>query len=79
MSELLRTLVLYYACDMAAAVAPPSRDEVIRCLTHYQHIKRHFAQGETGPRGNTAGYLGFKSWEAENPDLVAQLRARTRG
>ncbi|WP_415403660.1 hypothetical protein [Tateyamaria sp. SN3-11] len=77
MTELLRIMVLYYSCDMAAAVQPLTPDEAARCIAHYREIKRHFAQGETGPRANVTGYLGFKTWEAENAALVADLRARS--
>jgi hypothetical protein len=78
MSELLRVLVLYYACDAAATERHPTPAEWARCMGHYADIKRHFAQGETGPDGNRVGYLGFKAWEAENPSLVADLRRRSQ-
>ncbi|MEM8579098.1 MAG: hypothetical protein AAGF60_14710 [Pseudomonadota bacterium] len=69
MSEFLRVLALYYACDSAAALRPLTAAEVALCMGHYNAVKAHFA-GET----NVARYRAFKSWEAANGDIVAQLK-----
>mmetsp|Transcript_17971 Transcript_17971/g.27366 ORF Transcript_17971/g.27366 Transcript_17971/m.27366 type:complete len:83 (+) Transcript_17971:57-305(+) len=78
MTEILRVLVLYYACDIAAAerhLTPPEWDV---CMGYYAEVKRHFAGGETGPQSHRLGYLGFKEWEDKNPVLVTQLRAQSQ-
>lgn len=78
MSELFRVLVLYYACDIAAAERHLTRPEWTICMGYYAEIKNHFAEGETGPKAHRIGYLGFKAWEAENPAIVSDLRARSQ-
>lgn len=78
MSELFRVLVLYYACDIAAAERHLTRPEWTVCMGYYAEVKRHFAGDVTGPQAHRQGYLGFKAWEAENPGVVADLRARSQ-
>lgn len=82
MSEFLAVLAFYYICDSTAALRPMSGEEVLRCTKAYETVKTYFApEFDLAPRGSLArfsqmqeGYLGFKTWEAENPDLVAQMR-----
>lgn len=78
MSELFRVLVLYYACDIAAAERHLTPPEWTTCMGYYAEVKRHFAEGETGPEAHRIGYLGFKAWETENPAIVFDLRARSQ-
>lgn len=76
MSDLLRLLVLYYTCDVSAQAQFPSPQDWARCMGHYHQIKSHFADGLDGPAAQVEGYRRWKTWEAENPALVASLRAR---
>ncbi len=76
MSELFRVLVLYYACDIAATARNLTPPEWTICMGYYAEVKRHFAEDETGPKAHRIGYLRFKAWEAENPAIVSDLRAR---
>ncbi|WP_299373316.1 hypothetical protein [uncultured Tateyamaria sp.] len=77
MAEILRIMVLYYACEVSAETQFPSPQEWARCMGYYHAIKRHFADGEVGPDANARGYLAFREWEAAHPDTVAELRARS--
>lgn len=79
MSELLRILVLYYACDVSAEVHFPSPEEWTRCMGHYHEIKARFADDLSGTDAQVVGYQRWKTWEAENPELVASLRERAMG
>lgn len=78
MIEIFQLLTFYYACDMAAAERRLPLREVMACTATYEAIKDHFAEDETGFARNIAGYRAFKTWEAENPDTVAELRAQAR-
>ncbi|WP_224825480.1 hypothetical protein [Cognatishimia sp. MH4019] len=84
MSDFLAVLALYYICDSTAALRPMSGEEVLRCTQTYETVKTYFVPSfDLAPRGSLArfeqmqhGYLGFKSWEADNPDIVADLRQK---
>ena len=78
MTELLRLLSLYYACDVAAETQFPSPTEWARCMGHYHAVKMAFAWDLTGPEAQIEGYRRWKTWEAENGDIVADLRSRAR-
>lgn len=79
MSELLRILVLYYACDVSAETQFPSPTQWERCMGHYHEIKSRFAEDLDGPRAQIEGYQRWKEWEEQNPNLVASLRERALG
>ncbi|WP_299676844.1 hypothetical protein [uncultured Roseobacter sp.] len=75
MAEFLSILTLYYACDAAARDRALSHAEVMRCMAHYESVKVYFEAPRA--RDHTAaqsGYLAFKTWEADHPDIVAGLR-----
>ncbi|WP_299729943.1 hypothetical protein [uncultured Tateyamaria sp.] len=78
MSEFLRLLALYYACEIAAETQFPAPDEWTRCMGHYHAVKVRFAQDLTGPAAQIEGYRRWKEWEAMNPDVVESLRDRAR-
>lgn len=79
MSNFLSLLALHYFCDAASAADVLSRSEMQVCMANYQAIKAHFVSPEDpaaqGAR-NVAAYRAFKSWEAQNHVLVADLRGR---
>ncbi len=76
MTELIRLLALYYACEVTAETQFPSPTEWARCMGHYHAVKAHFAGDLTGPQAQIEGYRAWKTWEVENGVLVAQLRDR---
>ena len=78
MTELLRLLSLFYACDVAAETRFPSPSEWARCMGHYHAVKAHFADDLTGAEAQIEGYRRWKAWEKANPVLVAELRSRFR-
>lgn len=69
MTEFLRVLALYYACDSAAALRPLTPSEWAACMVHYDAVKAQF-----DGTSNVDRYRAFKAWELENGALVAQLR-----
>ena len=76
MTELMRLLALYYACEVSAETTFPSPQDWARCMGHYHDVKAHFAGDLTGPQAQIEGYRAWKMWEDENGVLVAQLRER---
>ena len=78
MTDLLRLLSLFYACDVAAETEFPTPTEWARCMAHYHAVKAHFADGMSGPQAQIEGYRRWKAWEDANPALVAELRSRVR-
>ncbi|WP_299742913.1 hypothetical protein [uncultured Tateyamaria sp.] len=76
MTELMRLLSLYYACEVTAETQFPSPTEWARCMGHYHAVKTHFAGNLTGPQAQIEGYRAWKMWEDQNGALVAQLRDR---
>ena len=78
MTELLRLLSLFYACDVAAETQFPTPSEWARCMGHYHAVKEHFADDLSGPAAQIEGYKRWKAWEDANPALVAELRDRFR-
>ena len=80
MTEFLKLLALYYMCDSAAAVRPLSAEEFMSCQLNYETVKSYFSGFETGGPADIAArnrnaYAGFKAWEADNAQLVTQMRA----
>lgn len=83
MGEFLAILAIYYTCDSAAAMRPLAGDEMRACLASYDAVKVWFIEDwDLAPRGslrrfeqNLQGYQSFKAWEAENPELVAAMKA----
>lgn len=78
MSEFLRLLSLYYACEIAAETHFPSPEEWTRCMGYYHEVKVHFADDLNGAAAQIEGYRRWKEWEAMNPQLVETLRDRAR-
>jgi len=70
MTEFLRVLALYYACDSAAALRPLTPSEWATCTRHYEAVKAHFDGTTSAER-----YTAFKMWERDNGELVAEIRA----
>jgi hypothetical protein len=83
MGEFLSILAAYYLCDATAALRPMSHAEAAECIATYDRVKTYFvADFDLAPAGTVArfsqmsdAYLAFQSWEAANPDLVADMRA----
>ncbi len=83
MTEFLKLLAVYYMCDSAAAVRPLSPEEYMGCQRTYEAVKVYFSGLETAETPtlaqiaarNRAAYAGFKSWEAENAELVSRMKA----
>jgi hypothetical protein len=73
MSELLRLLAMYYACDNTATQRMLSQSEIAMCIERYNAVKAYFSGATDDP---LEGYRQFKVWERKNGDLVVQLRAR---
>ncbi|SHI04843.1 hypothetical protein [Marivita hallyeonensis] len=85
MSPILKLLAFYYLCDQAAATQVLSSGDVATCMANYNQIKLEFIDEVPAPLGtparaaqNRLGYAGFKAWEAANPDLVEELRAKAQ-
>ncbi len=83
MDPLLELLRVYYECTALAEAHVLTQTQRFACNETYQQAKRLFLDGDLAHPGsiltkeqNTQAYLLFKSWEAENASLVAQLRAR---
>lgn len=70
-------LAIHYLCDVASTAEMLNRSQMLDCMENYQAVKNHFVDlTDTRPTGvrNAAAYTAFKSWEAQNHALVAQLR-----
>jgi len=82
MTEFLKLLAIYYMCDSAAAIRPLSPEEYMQCQTTYETVKSYFSGLHDGTLDagtrNRLAYVGFKTWEGENADLVSQMRAEAR-
>lgn len=84
MSELLTLLSFYYACSALAADGQLTQGERFDCNRTYQAAKILFLDPEDRPAPgaeipamlNKEAYRRFKDWEAENADLVRQMKAR---
>ncbi|MEL6807597.1 MAG: hypothetical protein AAFO97_07435 [Pseudomonadota bacterium] len=78
MAELVVLLSVYYKCAALAETGSLTQAERFACNNTYQEAKRHFVDDEPGavltPEQNRQAYLRFKSWEAENADLIAALK-----
>ena len=85
MTAFLEILAFYYLCDSVSQLRTLDPTEVLRCTAAYEQVKAHFqplegpgTHGE-GRTANAAAYLGFKAWEADNADLVGDLRRTAEG
>lgn len=81
MGEFLALLLAYYTCDAAAQAQQPLGGDRLACVETYEQVKSFFAPLDEAPVGTAEWgeqrietYLAFSAWEAENPDLVAELR-----
>lgn len=80
MTEFLRILAVYYMCDQAAAIRPLSPEEFTGCQRTYEAVKRYFSDFDTAKpvdvaARNRSAYIGFKTWEADNAELVSRMKA----
>lgn len=87
MTPLISLLSLYYTCDAMAELRPLSLDpdQLAQCMAYYEEIKDTFAQSPDDPNESVstqaqrvAAYVAFKTWERDNAQIVADLRARAR-
>lgn len=85
MAEFLALLLAYYTCDAAAPTQEPLGGDRLACVETYEDVKSWFAPLDPAPYGTPeygaqriATYQAFQAWEAENADLVAELRAEAQ-
>lgn len=85
MAEFLALLLAYYTCDAAAQSQEPLGSERLACMATYEEVKGWFAPLDPAPFGTPeygaeriATYRAFTAWEAENADIVAELRAQAQ-
>jgi len=87
MNQLIALLSLYYACDEAASQHPMVMTvaERMECVATYYDVTAQFASDGLAPKGTPEhatqrrmAYVAFKSWEAENADLVHRMRRSAR-
>jgi hypothetical protein len=83
MMELVTLLAVYYTCAEEAAHGRLTQTQRFACNETYQQAKNIFLDAEyripgtyIPPAANVAAYRRFKAWEAENADLVADLKGR---
>jgi hypothetical protein len=85
MEQFLALLLAYYTCDAAAQTQTPLGGDRLLCVETYEEVKGFFAPLDPAPVG-TEGYgaqrietyVAFSDWEAENAEVVAELRAEAR-
>ena len=89
MNELINLLKILYACNLLAEQSPPSLEQAVFCVEIHDQVKLQFLtkteldQIQKVPlkRQNEItlrGYERFKQWEAENVELVEDLREQQR-
>lgn len=83
MIEIVTLLSIYYHCTALAEDGLLSQSERFDCNRTYQQVKREFVKDTADPfdyalksQQNVLAFQRFKSWEAENADLVRQLKQR---
>ncbi|MEJ6391422.1 hypothetical protein [Gymnodinialimonas ulvae] len=82
MGEFLALLLAYYTCDAAAQSQQPLSGDRLACVDTYEAVKAFFIPLNEAPFGTpehaaqrVEAYIAFSAWEAENADVVADLRA----
>jgi len=85
MEQFLALLLAYYTCDAAAQTQEPLGGDRLACVETYEEVKGYFAPLDPAPMGTVeyaeqriATYRAFSAWEAENAEIVAELRAEAR-
>ena len=85
LAEFLALLLAYYTCDAAAQTQEPLGPDRLACVATYEEVKSYFAPITPSPRGTPAygaeriaTYRALSAWEAENAEVVAQLRAEAQ-
>jgi hypothetical protein len=85
MEQFLALLFAYYTCDAAAQAQQPLGGDRLACVETYEEVKAFFAPLDPAPFGTPEygaqrieTYVAFSTWEAENADVVAALRAEAR-
>ena len=83
MIEIVALLTVYYQCAALAEDGLLTQTERFACNDTYQQIKREFVKDTAAPtdyvlrsKQNVLAFQRFKSWEAENADLVRELKQR---
>ena len=85
MIEIVALLTVYYQCTALAEEGLLTQTERFACNSTYQQIKREFVQDIADPsdsdyvlrsQQNVLAFQRFKTWEAENADLVRELKQR---
>jgi hypothetical protein len=82
LEQFLALLLAYYTCDAAAQTQEPLGGRRLACVETYEEVKDFFAPLDPAPVGTAEyglqrieTYRAFSAWEAENPEIVAELRA----
>ncbi|MEP3847421.1 MAG: hypothetical protein ABJM43_18910 [Paracoccaceae bacterium] len=83
MIEIVALVTVYYQCTALAEEGLLTQSERFACNSTYQQIKREFVQDIVDPTDyvlkseqNVLAFQRFKTWEAENADLVRELKRR---
>jgi hypothetical protein len=83
MGEFLALLLAYYTCDAAAQAQQPLGGDRLACVETYEQVKAFFTPLPAAAFGTPEyaaqrieAYRAFTEWEAENADVVADLRAQ---
>lgn len=83
MPDLATLILTHYICNALAAQNMLPTEEILRCNHNYAALKASFEPGLAEPNDNAAlhralsnaAYTKWKTWEAENAEIVAPLRA----
>ena len=83
MIELVTLLSIYYKCAALAEDGLLTKRERFSCNNTYQQVKREFVPDTADPsdyalksQQNILAFQRFKSWEAENAEIVRELKER---
>lgn len=86
MTSFFAMIMLHYLCDQTAHTRALSSAEAAHCMENYQAIKLTFVDADQSHEQlqeraaqNRLAYARFKSWEAENAEIVAELRSSAQG
>jgi hypothetical protein len=80
--QFLALLLAYCTCDTTAQSQEKLGGQRLACVETYEEVKDFFAPLDPAPVGTAEYglqrieiYRAFSAWEAENPEIVAELRA----
>ncbi|MEX3009267.1 hypothetical protein [Hoeflea sp. TYP-13] len=85
MADLITLVGALYACNIMAEQSPVSLRQAYLCVQSQEAVKLRLLSADEisdleglslaeRNRIKLRGYRRFKTWEAENPDLVRQIR-----